>query len=283
MRSLSDISAERDSMHTIMAVTSAFEGIASMRIAQIKDQVQSSEKFFGELWRIYSQIRVDKSFHFGRSHAENEIINEKELMILVTSEASLSGDIDQKLIGEARKVFNRDKNDVIIIGHHGSTLLTQYGIPYIKSFKLPNKDLNINVHPLIDYIKKYSSTKVFYQTYISLTAQDVKAIQLSAAVSERGNMVTRGEDVINEKTYIFEPSMFEVIDHLESSMMQITLSEVILESKLAQYASRFRAMTSAESKAEETFADLNTSYNRARRHIKDERLKEVMNGLRNAK
>jgi F0F1-type ATP synthase gamma subunit len=63
-------------------------------------------------------------------------------------------------------------------------------------------------------------------------------------------------------------------------MVQITLSEVILESKLAQYASRFRAMTSAETKAEESYSELNTAYNRAKRHIKDERLKEVMNGLR---
>ncbi len=269
-------------MKTIMAVTSAFEGIASMRIAQIKDQVQSSEKFFEALWQIYSQIRVDKTFHFGRGHSGSKVI-EKELMILVTSEASLSGDIDQRLITLARSAYSRDKNDVIVIGHHGSTLLAQYGVPYLKSFKLPNKDLNINVHPLTEFVKMYSSTTVYYQSYVSLMTQDVKAIQLSAAVAERGNSITKSEDIINEQNYIFEPSTFEVIDHLESSMMEITLSEVILESKLAQYASRFRAMTSAESKSEETFGDLSTAYNRARRHIKDERLKEVMNGLRNAK
>jgi F0F1-type ATP synthase gamma subunit len=63
-------------------------------------------------------------------------------------------------------------------------------------------------------------------------------------------------------------------------MMQIALSEVILESKLAQYASRFRAMTIAHDKSSESLDDLKMLYSRAWRHLKDERLKEVINGLR---
>ena len=66
MRQLIEIAANRDAVATIVSLTGAFEGIASMRIAQIKDQVQQSEEFFAELWRIYNQIRVDKLFHFGR-------------------------------------------------------------------------------------------------------------------------------------------------------------------------------------------------------------------------
>jgi F0F1-type ATP synthase gamma subunit len=53
-----------------------------------------------------------------------------------------------------------------------------------------------------------------------------------------------------------------------------------LESKLAQYASRFRAMSAAKERATDTLGDVSLSYNRAKRHEKDERLKEVINGLR---
>src|SRR5438105_12972850 len=105
MRQLNDISRERDAMGTIVLLTSAFEGIASMRIAQIKDQVQSSEQFFGELWRIYSQIRVDELFHFGRGQSVAEVV-EKELLILITSEGSFSGDIDAKRLEEALKNYD---------------------------------------------------------------------------------------------------------------------------------------------------------------------------------
>jgi ATP synthase F1 gamma subunit len=281
MRSLNEIAAERDSMKTIMAVTSAFEGIASMRIAQIKNQVQSSEQFFGELWRIYSQIRVDELFHFGRGLSVSDVI-EKELLILITSEGSFSGDIDAKLLDEALKHYDKTKNDILVIGHHGAVQLAQSGVDYVKSYKLPVKDRDINVSPLVAQVQKYASTVVYYQNYVSLMNQEVKSIKLSAAVSERGKNVAAGGEVITEENYIFEPSTYEVIDHLERSMMQITLSEVILESKLAQYASRFRAMTLANDKADESLDDLDTSYARAKRLLKDERLKEVVNAAKRA-
>jgi F0F1-type ATP synthase gamma subunit len=89
-------------------------------------------------------------------------------------------------------------------------------------------------------------------------------------------------EVIDELTYIFEPSTYAVVDHLESSMMQIMLSEVILESKLAQYASRFKAMSLARERAQASHTEVNFLYNRALRQEKDERLKEIINGLRKA-
>ncbi len=278
MRQLNDISQERDAMQTVVELTSAFEGIASMRISQIKNQVQNSEQFFGELWKIYRQIRVDELFHFGRSQSSSAEID-KELMILVTSEGGLSGDIDQQLIAEVLTHYKADKNDILVIGHHGTMLLSQANVSFIKSFKLPVQDRNINVAPLVSAVQKYRSTVVFYQSYISLARLEIKNIQLSAAVAERGQRVSDSSEIISERNYLFEPSTFEVVDHLERSMMQITLSEVILESKLAQYASRFSAMTTARSKADDAFSELTTSYNRARRHQKDERLKEIINGL----
>ena len=85
MRQLVEIATNRDSVVIIVTLTGAFEGIASMRIAQIKDQVQQSSQFFAQLWRIYNQIRVDELFHFGRRQSTEQVIN-KELMILITSE-----------------------------------------------------------------------------------------------------------------------------------------------------------------------------------------------------
>lgn len=282
MRSLNDIAKERDSMATMGKLTSAFEGIASMRIAQIKDQVLQSQAFFSELWRIYSQINVDVLFNFGH-HDADFVPVQKELLILITSEGSFSGDIDQRLINEALKSYDPQKNDIVVIGHHGAVQLAQNNIKYLRSFKTPQKDININVTPLTNIAQKYTSTRVYYQNYISLTDQRIKNIQLGTAVTARGRQVAAGEDVITEKNYIFEPSSFEVVNHLERSMMQIMLAELILESKLAQYASRFKAMTAAQDKASERLLELVMFFNRGKRHIKDERLKEIMNGLRNSR
>jgi F0F1-type ATP synthase gamma subunit len=124
VRQLTDIAQSRDSVATIVGLTDAFEGIASMRIAQIKDQTQQSQQFFDELWRIYTQVRVDELFHFGRQQSSLEVVN-KELLILVTSEGGFSGDIDERLVNQALEKYQPERNDIIVIGHHGLVLLQQ--------------------------------------------------------------------------------------------------------------------------------------------------------------
>lgn len=278
MRRPSELAREELDMATLVELTSAFEGIASMRIAQIKDQVLHSTKFFNELWAIYSQLAVDKLFSFGRDDSVKVI--EKELYIIITAQGGFSGDIDEKLMQLMLQTYDKDKNDILVIGHHGAVQLAQRGVSYKKYFKLPTRDRNINTMPVIKEIQQYRSTKVFYQEYVSLTVQDVKRIELSAAIKNKGETIKGASEQISEANYIFEPSTFSVASHLERSMMQIAVSQLILESKLAQYASRFRAMSAAHQKSNEMKSELHLDYNRAKRAIKDERLKEIINGLK---
>jgi len=282
MKHPNEIAREEQSMATLVELTSAFEGIASMRIAQIKNQVLQSTKFFNELWSIYSQLRVDSLFTFGRDKNDVTVID-KELFIIITAEGGFSGDIDQKLVQLMLKEYDKDKNEIIVIGHHGAMQLAQQGIAYKKYFKLPTKDQNINVTPITREVSRYRSTKLFYQEYISLMVQDVKRIELSMAVKERGTVSDNSDDVISEANYIFEPSSYAVAAHLERSMIQIAISQLILDSKLAQYASRFRAMTASHQLADESKAEKHLEFNHARRGIKDERLKEIINGIKKSK
>jgi len=276
-----EIAKEEKAMETIVTLTNAFETLASMRIAQIKNQVLQSQQFFAELWHIYSQIRVDNLFRFGR-HNEKEEIIDKELFIAITAEGGFSGDIDQRLIKWMLEHHDPAKQDIIIIGHHGALRLSQLGVQYKKYFKLPVQDRNINVLPLIAEVRKYRAAFVYYQTYVSLMSQEVKRIELGQAVQDKGKQIADREELISEATYIFEPSAYAVVAHLERSMMDIALSQVILDSKLAQYASRFRAMSVAHDRSDDTLQGLHTAYNRAKRSQSDERLKEIINGMKKA-
>jgi ATP synthase F1 gamma subunit len=281
MRNPNDIDKEEAAIGTLVELTGVFEGIASMRIAQIKNQVLQATAFFNDLWHIYSQLRVDNLFRFGRKD-DDEDISDKDLYVIITAEGGFSGDIDQKLIRYMLRSHDKDKQDILVIGHHGAMQLAQRGVSFVKYFKLPKKDENINVTPIIRYVKKYQKTTVFYQQYVSLMVQDVRKIELSAAVQEQGKSTEEGEEIITQGNTIFEPSVYSVIAHLESSMMQIAVSQLILDSKLAQYASRFRAMSASHTRAQETKDDLHLELNRAKRSIKDQRLKEIVNGLRKA-
>lgn len=136
MSRLQEVALQRVAMGTIVNLTSVFEGIASMRIAQTKTQVLQSQRFFSEIWQIYSQLRVDSLFRFGRTQSEKVI--DKQLFIVITSEGGFSGDIDQKLIKDMLSKYDSNKHDIIVIGHHGAVQLIQQGIAFKKYFTLTN-------------------------------------------------------------------------------------------------------------------------------------------------
>lgn len=280
MRRPLEIRAEEKSVRSVVSLTSALESLSSMQIAKTKNKVLISNQFFDEVWSIYKQIRVDVLFNFGRTQEEKPI--NKELMILITAKAGLSGDIDQRLVKKFLEHYDPAKNDVLVIGRHGSLKLKQSHVDYAYYFDLPDRDY-INVDPLMDIIKKYERSRIYYQNYVSLTQQDIKDVDLSEVVSSKGRVAdldTVGEDVVSEKTYIFEPSSYAVAAYLENSILRLTISQFIYDSRLAQVASRFRAMSAARERSTETAGELRLEYNRAKRNQVDTRLKESLAGLK---
>jgi len=275
-----EIQAEERSMRTIVSLTSAFESLSSMKITQTKGKVLISNQFFAEVWNIYKQIRMDVMFNFGRTADEKPI--EKELLILITATGGLSGDIDQRLIRKFREYYKPDEHEIIVIGHHGAQQLEQLHIHYNMFFDLPKTD-SINVDPLITEIRKYRRSRVFYQDYISLSQQEIKDLDLSEVVSRMGKIAdldTVGKDKITERNYIFEPNPYMVAAHLETSILRLTLAQFIYDSRLAQLASRFRAMSAAKERSIDEAQALHTQYSRAKRALVDVRLKESLAGLK---
>jgi F-type H+-transporting ATPase subunit gamma len=280
MRRPLEIRAEEISTRSVVSLTSALESLSSMQIAKTKNKVLISNQFFDEVWNIYKQIRVDVMFNFGRTQEEKPI--DRELLILITAKAGLSGDIDQRLIKKFIERYDETKNDVLVIGKHGALKLKQAHVDYTYYFDLPESDY-INVDPLMDIIKKYSRSRIYYQNYVSLSEQRIKDVDLSEVVSGKGrvaDLATIDDSMVSEKTYIFEPGSYQVAAYLENSILRLTISQFIYDSRLAQVASRFKAMSAAKERSIETAAELRTEYNRAKRNQVDTRLKESLAGLK---
>jgi ATP synthase F1 gamma subunit len=280
MRRPLELKSEEASMRTIVSLTSAFESLSSMSMAQTKSKVLISNQFFEEVWNIYKQIRIDVMFNFGRKPSEKPV--DRELLVLITAPNGLTGDIDQRLIKRVRERYKEEKNDILVIGHHGAQQLDQGKVPYKFYFDLPKKDF-VNVDPLMEIIKKYRWSRIFYQDYVSMSEQQIKEVDLSEVVDSMGKVVDLdaiGKDAISERTYIFEPDVYGVVMHLETSILRLTLTQFIYDSKLAQVASRFKAMTAAKTRSLETVVNIHTDFLKAKRALVDTRLKESLAGLK---
>jgi ATP synthase F1 gamma subunit len=273
MRRASAIEKDATDITTIEDLTAVFESLASTQVGKVKNKVELSKEFFRLLWTRYSSLRVDPSTRLTERQLGDKDAKEK-VFIVISAEAGLSGDIDQRLINVMERAYDPKTTDIIVLGSHGANQLTQRGIPYVRFFQVPETDSYIDVSPVIEAILPYSKVIVYYEEYVSLGVQDIQSIDLLSSVQEMSEGVD--EDAMTAEDTIFEPSLDEIADQMEVTMMTLALSQTILESGLAQAASRFNAMAVAKKRAGELRGDFMLEFHRAKRSESDRRMREVM-------
>lgn len=276
MRRASAIEKEAREINTIEDLTGIFESLASTQVAKIKNKVELSTDFFKLLWKRYSSIRIDpKTRITNRQLAEDDA---KQAFIIISAEAGLSGEIDQRLIENMLQSYDPETTDIIVLGSHGANQLSQRNIPYVRFFKVPESDHYIDVSPVIDAILPYRKTIVYFEEYVSLSVQNIKSIDLVSSMRSMSEDVD--DDIMTAANTIFEPSLNEIADQMEITMMKLALSQTILESSLAQAASRFNAMAVAKKRAGELIDDYMLEFHRAKRSESDRQMREVMISLK---
>lgn len=269
------IQGKLEEVTTIQKLTSVLESVSSIRIAQIKDKVLPGRECFNELWHVYTELRADhqsKNRFTGDGHV---LGNNKTVYLIITSEGSLSGLINQKIVDYFLSAREERDADVAVMGSRGAALLEQRGITVHKTFPLPDISGHIAIEDVCRYIEPYAKIKVYYQSYVSLSQQSVQALDLISTVAALGDEVPAANtEIISSRDYVFEPSLKEIITIMESTMLQVALREIMLDTHLAQLASRFVAMLAAEEKAKQSRQTLHIAWNRARREERDRQLRE---------
>ncbi|HEU5004996.1 MAG TPA: F0F1 ATP synthase subunit gamma [Candidatus Saccharimonadales bacterium] len=278
MRRANQIEKDSEQIETVEDLTGVFESIASTQVAKVKNKVELSKQFFQLIWARYTAVRFDPSMRITNRDIGT---TDKTAFIVISGEAGLSGDIDQRLIESMLQSYDAKTCDIVVLGTHGATQLKQRGVPYIKFFKVPETDKYIDVSPVINIVLPYSRIIVYYEEYVSLGVQEVKTIDLISSMRDMSEQAD--EEVMTPFDTIFEPSLDEIAEQMEMTMMTLALSEAILESSLAQAASRFNAMAVAKKRALELLMQYQMEFHRAKRGESDRALREVMVSLKKKK
>ena len=275
MRKPGQIEKEAAQIGTVRDLTGVFESLASTQVAKIKNKTALAQQFFELLWQRYSALRSDPALQITN---RDGIPEGRKVFVVISAEGGLSGDIDQRLVETMHQDLDPSTTDVIVLGSHGAAQLRQREIPYKKFFKLPESDKYINVGPVMNAIIPYSQIIVYYEEYVSLGEQVIKKIDLATEMKSMSE--TAKQDSMTPEDTIFEPSLDEIADLMEITMMRLAFSQSILESSLAQAASRFNAMAVAKKRAGEILDDYMLEFHRAKRSESDRRMREVMVSLK---
>lgn len=272
MRRSINVRQDMDTIHTIEDLTEVFESIASLHISKIRDRVVASKDFFAELWQTYSGLRVDPKKQLKRAHTKKGSV-----FVAVASQSKLSGQINERVIAElTNNLYKKPNTDVILIGMQPNAALQKAKANVIGAFPLPAGDFNFNINEILETLNSYDKISVFYQTYESLKVQKISHIDLVSTVRSLGEDVSEEVETLSSEEYIFEPNIKEIADYMESIMLGVALIQIIMESKLSQYAARFNSMSAAKKRANELTKQYKSEFYRSKRSEADERLKEMI-------
>ncbi|HEX6462528.1 MAG TPA: F0F1 ATP synthase subunit gamma [Candidatus Saccharimonadales bacterium] len=273
------IQKDLNETHTLEGLTEVFESIASLHIAKIRGRVVASKAFFDELWQTYQAIRIDPKDRLKRT-GDHEM-KMRDVFLAITGEGKLSGYIDEQIIDtllDAHKTTT--DTEIMVIGAHGLSQLRHKGVAVAGSFPMPVSDEAFSVSDIIEQLSAYRRITVFYQTYESLRVQKIARIELVSAVRDMSEGLEEETETLNPRDYIFEPDLHKIADYMESVMMGVALIQLIMESKLAQYATRFTNMSRAKHRAGELASSYQRQFLRSKRAENDDRLKEVIGAVR---
>lgn len=293
MSQLNLIKDRIDQISRVKGLTDTFEQIAIIKIKEIKDRVEISKKFFDDIWRIYIDLRIiktkkDKSLMTSISKAivqQNKVGN---AYVLVSSTSGLSGSINRQVVNymlpDVRKdLATSNRTGVFAIGKYGYTLLSEKQIKITKEFDMPPQD-NVDekmISQIITDLSTYQHIFVYYPEFFSIGHQQEKKIEITKEyLNEDLGITEEKENLITPENYIFEPSVEFVIEHFESIMMGIAMGQIILESKLSQYASRLIAMDMASQRAGDIYELEENHYNMAVRDNRDKSIKELFGAMK---
>lgn len=88
----------------------------------------------------------------------------------------------------------------------------------------------------------------------------------------------REEQEYGLETYLFEPSVEDIINEVLPKLVEIQLYQAVLESSASEHSARMVAMKSASDSASEMIFDLNLNYNKARQAGITQEIAEISGG-----
>ena len=286
-----DIKRRIQSIGSIMQITNAMELVSSAKLRKARVRLEGTKPYFDTVYNNITEIlssTTEKSKLMEKREVKNRAI------LIMSSEKGLAGGYNINVVNEALKFFdNKDiTNHVFTTGNKSVDLMKRRG------YEVNNDFTSIHEDPVIEdaaaigsYFANKFEQKVFDEVVIVYTKFN-SIISLEPAVKTilPDGFVRRDNTGINEDInykyiksdkkldYDFEPSVSAVLSQMIKQFINVTIYGCLLESSVAEQASRRTAMENATSNGEEILEELHLDYNRARQSTITQEITEIVGG-----
>jgi len=266
MAEIDDIRQNITDLGSLKDLVRAYEQIASHRMKKTREDVLYNRKYMYSINEIFEEVRASY-IHMAKKLLKKKkgekvtflAHNGKTVAVLLSANTGLYGDIVKRTYNQFMEEINRGGSEVTIIGKHGLSLFlgAKPNHPYT-FFNLPEVSIETrDLAPIINHIVQYEEIHLYHGKFISVIKQEPENVTISAQVEI--------DDATTEKkSYLFEPSLEEILMFFETEIFASLFEQAVHESQLAKFASRVLAMDKADSNIRERLSKLNLMEMKAR-------------------
>jgi F-type H+-transporting ATPase subunit gamma len=283
MASTQQLKRRIGSVKNTKQITKAMELVAASKMRRAQDNALRSRDFRNLARAILSRIAeltdVTKHPLYKRRPIKTR------LYVVVTSDRGLAGAYNSNLFRQLTTDLKTDqaqdvKSQIITVGKQGAKFLARFkDVEILAAYKdFPEYPTANDIRPILNAIIEKYTTKavdavdVLYTDYKTSISQVVRADRLLPAVVDAVKIPKELEQAI------FEPSVQAVLDNITERIIEVQLSQALLESKASEHSMRMLAMKNASDNAGDIINDLTLAFNTARQSAITQELAEITGG-----
>ena len=274
MRKLSKIKEDAKFYDHFSGLIETCKTVALMEFRTLEKKVKTFEKFVTIVESFFKLIEA--------GHIQHPFVNPRgksQGVIMVTSDAGLSGGLDMNIAATAISLLRTGRDKLVVVGRQGHNYAQENNISFVSFPGVKDEKRYSQSTELRDYVTdevlkgRLGHIKVVYARPLSIIIQRVQTLNLLPCSEEvkGGSQSTSGTvpDIIMEST----PE--DLIEYLIYLWVGQKLFEVFGLSRLAEVAARFMHAEDSSQKIKEMNNRLRIEFVRARHEIIDQQMREL--------
>jgi F-type H+-transporting ATPase subunit gamma len=288
MANLKIIRTRITSVKSTRQITSAMKMVAAAKLRKAQDKIVRLRPYANKLHEILvgvSQSLVDNEDDniYGRKS-----VQEKILIVVITSNRGLCGGFNSNVIKETRKVIAENYHEQNKKGNLWFICIGKKGFDYLRRQKqnILQEDNHLfnaltfeNVSVVAESVMesfvsgRFDRVDLIYNQFKNAAVQNLtneKFLPVETIPSDKET-----ETVID---YIYEPTREEIVKELIPKSLKIQFYKAVLDSFVAEHGARMTAMHKATDNATQLIKELTLQYNKARQASITNQILEVVSG-----
>ena len=292
MANLKDIRTRIASVKSTQQVTSAMKMVSAAKLRKAQDAIVQMRPYAEKLTEILTSVSSNLSSDVENKYAERKV-KEKILIIAITSNRGLCGGFNSNVVKRTTELLTvtfqeqakKNKVDVFAIGKKAVDGLKSKGINVTISY--PDFYENMNFAAVSEIAQKimdsyangdYDHVELVYNQFKNAAVQNLVNEQyLPVSLNKTNEGVATGK-LTTRLSYLFEPSMQEIVVTLIPMSLKILFFKAILDSLAAEHGARMTAMHKATDNAFDLIRELKLNYNKARQASITNEILEIVSG-----